>query len=58
MKQVQRIAVSVTLFFLTLSSLIAQDTRTKEIDVLMNRVHQLGIFNGNVLVIEKGKNYL
>lgn len=34
---------------------MAQSTKAKEIDSLMNKAYQLGIFNGNVLVVENGK---
>lgn len=40
---------------LSANTLSAQTDQSKEIGILMERVHQLGIFNGNVLVIEKGK---
>lgn len=33
----------------------AQNSTAKEIDLLMNNAHQLGIFNGNILVIKSGK---
>ncbi len=46
-----------TLFFITLiiNNLNAQNNKKAQIDSLMQGVFTLGIFNGNVLVIEKGK---
>lgn len=39
----------------SITNLFAQHNKTKEIETLMARVDQLGIFNGNVLVMEKEK---
>lgn len=40
---------------LGISNVFAQSKQAHEIDTVMHKAHQLGIFNGNVLVIEKGK---
>lgn len=52
-KKVPFIAIAFTLF--TIINLLAQSKQAKEIDAVMQTALQLGIFNGNVLVIEKGK---
>ncbi|WP_435356244.1 serine hydrolase [Emticicia sp. SJ17W-69] len=55
MKKEKKIFLFVGFILLIINNLIAQENKAKQIDTLMKRSHQLGIFNGNVLVIEKGK---
>lgn len=55
MKIVKRIIVVFACALAGITSVVAQSNRAKELDVMIQRVYQLGIFNGNVLVIEKGK---
>lgn len=43
------------LLLLLFSNANAQNDHVKQIGELMNAAHQIGIFNGNVLVAEKGK---
>lgn len=40
---------------LAAGNLQAQNDKIKQIDSLMNAAHQIGTFNGNVLIAEKGK---
>lgn len=52
-KKVTFLAIAFILF--TITKLSAQSKQAREIDAVMQTALQLGIFNGNVLVIEKGK---
>lgn len=47
--------LSFAFILLAISSSTAQSTKAKEIDSLMNKAYQLGIFNGSILVVENGK---
>ncbi len=50
-----KLAVACPLLLLLFSNVNAQNRHVKQIDELMNAAHQIGVFNGNVLVAEKGK---
>lgn len=54
-KNTTKIFFKFILIYLIINNLNAQNTKKNQIDSLMQRVFELGIFNGNVLVIEKGK---
>lgn len=43
------------IILLLVTCLKAQSGKTAEIDSLMKKVHQAGVFNGNVLVVKNGK---
>lgn len=55
MTKMVRIICFLSIFILTALGTAAQDNRTKQIDDLMNREHKLGVFNGNLLVVENGR---
>lgn len=54
MNNFKTIFASFTFILLAINSSMAQIGKAKEIGALMNREYQLGNFNGNVLVVEKG----
>ncbi|MBA4852861.1 serine hydrolase domain-containing protein [Emticicia sp. BO119] len=55
MKSKEKILIAIAFTLFTITHLSAQSKQAKEIDGVMQTAFQLGIFNGNVLVIEKGK---
>ncbi|WP_428656427.1 serine hydrolase [Runella sp.] len=55
MKNSQKTVLTSIFILLSITHLWAQTSKSKEIETLMDRAHRLGIFNGNVLVVEKGK---
>ncbi len=55
MNNLKRTVLCFAFILLAISSSTAQTAKAKQIDSLMNKAYQLGIFNGNVLVVENGK---
>ncbi|WP_221392369.1 serine hydrolase [Dyadobacter sp. NIV53] len=55
MNKLKHISITITFIILSISKLAAQSATEKEIDILMHKVHESGIFNGNVLVVKNGK---
>ena len=51
----KQISIAASIIVLSISKLAAQNNTENEIDALMNKVHASGIFNGNILVLQKGK---
>lgn len=47
-------SIAIVVLIFTLNRADAQDKKTIQIDSLIDHVYQLGLFNGNVLVAEKG----
>lgn len=47
-------SIAIVVLILTLNHADAQDKKTIQIDSLIDHVYQLGLFNGNVLIAEKG----
>ncbi|WP_316835668.1 serine hydrolase [Pedobacter nutrimenti] len=47
-------SIAIVVLIFTLNRADAQDKKTIQIDSLIDHVYQLGLFNGNVLIAEKG----